>query len=165
MPRKPKAHILPHSTKVAIAKYKEKYPKATVADIAGQYKCTSNQVRSALEQHKLGNLMRTPPKQGRKAVDIKKSTAPEELFNAQFHLALSQLESDDNINVSDRVILLDKLSGIQKNIRQMNLEAHLKSKDAGLIANIIRRFMPEATNEQIIFIYREELEKWKISQQ
>ena len=157
-----KSHKLPHSTRVAIGKYKDKYPNATIGEIAGKYKCTYAQARNALQQYKAGMLNRERPRK-QDVSKILRDNKSSDLFQKQFDLSLAMLEKDDRMPVGDRVVLLDKLAGINKTLQQISLQNHLKRTDAELIARVIRRYEPEASDETIIKIYHEELTIWKNS--
>ena len=88
-----------------------------------------------------------------------KKKRPEEIFNRQLHTALAQLDSEKKMSSLTRIAALDKLAKIRKTAQSIELERHLKRADADIIAAIIRRYEPEATSEDIIKIYREEIEK------
>jgi len=158
----PKAHKMTLNTRRAIGKYKEKYPNATIGEIAGKYNCTYNQARNAIDQYNDGQLNRERPKKP----DVSKilaSNSGEELFQKQYNLSLAWLEKDETMPAGERIMLLDKLAGINKTLQQISLQNHLKRTDAELIARIVRRYEPEASDEQIIKIYHEELALWKTS--
>lgn len=157
-----KAHKMPLSTRQAIGRYKEKYTDATVGEIAKRYKCTYNQARNAIEQYKAGKLNRERPKKP-DVSKILESSNPDELFGKQYSLALAQLENDKGMPVGERIMMLDKLSGINKTLQQISLQNHLKRADAEFIARIIRRYEPEASDDRIVKIYHEELALWKNS--
>jgi len=52
---------------------------------------------------------------------------------------------------------------MRKTLQQINLENHIKKTDAGIIANIIRKFKPDAGDDDIIKIYKEAVELWKMA--
>jgi hypothetical protein len=160
-----KAPQLAHSKKLEIARYKKKFPTASIVEISLHYNVTYDQARRAIMQDQAGELRRTKPRA--KKADVEKIIEVHDmdsLLEKQFHFALAQLERDATIAVDERVSLLDKLFSSRKILQQVRLESHIKRADSVIIAQIVRRFEPDASDERIIAIYKEELEKWKISQ-
>ena len=140
-----------------IATYKHKNPKISMSAIAEQFNVTVDQVNYAVQKSKKGEL-----KLGRirtKKINLDEIKSDENLLKVNYEKALKHLNSVDNIAVDDRINLLDKLANTSKTIQQMELQNHLKRLDANVIASIIRRFRPDATDDDIIKIYSEELEK------
>jgi transposase-like protein len=150
------------STRQAIGRYKSKYPTATIGEIAGKYNCTYAQARNAIEQYKEGKLNRERPRK-KDVSKILQENNSVDLFKKQFDLSLAFLEKDETMPVGERVMLLDKLAGINKTLQQISLQNHLKRTDAEFIARIIRRYEPQASDDRIIKIYHEELTLWKNS--
>ena len=74
-----------------------------------------------------------------------------------------EIQSAEDMEYGEKVYLLDKLSSIKKKIQAVDLKTHIKSVDARVIAEIIRRFEPDATDEDILNIFYEALEKCKNS--
>lgn len=167
--RKLKASPLPRNKQLEIGVYKKKHPYLSYSLIADQFHVEYDQVVYACLKYKAGKLTVCKPSSQkgklRLARQIASEEEPDNVLALQFRFAISQLEADKDMNVADRVVLLDKLASIRKLIQQIELEGHIKRTDAGVIANIIRRFQPESTNDDVVKIYREELEKWKISAQ
>jgi hypothetical protein len=160
MTSKQKAPALRHSTKIAIARYKKKYPTASLDEIAQKYNCTANQVRYALDQDKRGELRRSPGRTKYKDVEkVKSEKTADELLESQFQHAIAQLEADGKLAADMRIALLEKLFNMMKTLQATKLVGHLKRADALIIARIVKRYEPEATDQRVIEIYREELEK------
>ena len=163
--RKPKAATIAKSLRIRIGKFREKNPDNTMQAIAEYFNVSYHQARAAWLDYSSGKLtQRRESVNNRKAMTIKNNMSTDALFDEQIHMSLAQVEADGSMSVADRVALLDKLSAASKNVRNMKLEAHIKKTDAGIVAAIIRRFEPDASDERVIQIYREEAERWKISQ-
>lgn len=152
-----KANKLSIQKQIQIAKHKLKYPNQSMSAIAEQYNVTLDQVNYAIQKSRRGEL-----KLGKirsKKINLDEIVTEENLLKTNYEKALKHLNSVDNIAVDDRINLLDKLANTSKTIQQMELQNHLKRLDANIIASIIRRFKPDATDDDIIKIYSEELEK------
>lgn len=134
----------------------------SVADLADRKNITYNQARNIMRKGKGGKL--AAPSVMRKK-DLTKSLQKDfdEILNEQLKYAAAQLDVDTGMNAVDRVTMLHKLASTKKETQKMSIEAHLKTTDAVLIAAIIRRYEPDATDDRVIKIYYEELEKWKHS--
>ena len=164
--RKPKSPTIDKTLRIRIGKFCDdpKNKGITLRAIAEYFNVSYHQARASKMDYLSGKLtQRRPSKNNRIAQRLVKKKSIDDLFDDQVHLALAQVERDESMNVFDRVQLLDKLSATSKNVRNMKLEKHIKRTDAGLIAAIIRRYEPEASDERLIQIYREEMERWKIS--
>ena len=66
------------------------------------------------------------------------------------------------INIIDKSKILDIIARIQKQLKAQEIEAHIKRTDAQVIARIIRRYVPDATDTDVIKIFREELDRWQV---
>lgn len=66
------------------------------------------------------------------------------------------------INAIERAKIINMVARIQKQLKEQEIESHIKRADAQVIARIIRRFMPAATETDVIKIFREELDRWKM---
>jgi hypothetical protein len=151
---------LPHSRRMAIAKWKEKHPEESLRMIAERFSVTYNQVRHAIEQYHAGALHKTPRRQPRKrASEVKESLSADEIFQDQYHTSLAGLAANREIPVDERIKHLGSLAFIRKTISQISLQAHLKRVDAEVIVELVHRFDPSLTEEQIIKIYMECLHK------
>lgn len=131
----------------------------SVDEIAQKYNVTANQVRYALDQDKKGLLSKARARRTTKDVEkIKQEKSPDVLLESQFHHALAQMEAK-SFEPEERVMMLDKLFNMSKTLQATRLVGHLKRADAEIIGRIIRRYEPEADDQRIIQVYREELEK------
>ncbi len=157
MARKPKAHPLPKSTRVRIGKKKERHPHLTYGELAKQFNCTYDQARSSHHAYRDGKLSGT-----RRRRD-KRSEVEGSSLLATFQTAMDKLNSDTNLSGAEMVVMLERLARARHTIQQMDLTGHLRSTDASLIARIIRRYEPDASDDEVIAIYREEFELCKAS--
>lgn len=135
----------------------------SVADLADRKNITYNQARNIMRKGKGGKL--AAPNVLTRKKDLTKALQKDfdAILNEQIKYAAAQLDVDTGMNAVDRVTMLHKLAATKKEAQKMSIEAHLKTTDAVLIAAIIRRYEPDATDDRVIKIYYEELEKWKHS--
>lgn len=99
-----------------------------------------------------------------------KNYNPAELINAGWNvrqhienqslMILEQLPKA-RINLIDRTKIIADISRMERQRKEQEIEAHIKRTDAQVIARIVRRFMPQATDADVIKIFREELDRWK----
>ena len=159
--RKPKRPALTDSQRSEhYSEYLDKGWK--ISDLKYHHDLTDAQARFIIEKGKAGHLQVKTKK--RKANVIDSMAKPfDEILNGQIHYAAAQLDGDEKISAIDRIQLLQKLAQTKVTAQKMTIESHLKTADAVLIASIVRRYEPDATDERIIKIYYEELEKWKSS--
>jgi len=157
-----KSTKISNSTRQAIVKYKNNNPEATANEVASRFNVTPEQVNYAYQLDKAGKLKRgysrKPPKLPTDTGDV----TTDELLDKEYRSAVLALSLDENINASERVDLLVKITNVRKYMQQIRLESHMKKTDAGILAIIIRRFMPEATEDTIIQIYKEAESLWKM---
>lgn len=164
--RKRKAPKLPIQKRLAIARWKEKYPKATFYEIAEEFNCTYDQARQAWRDYIDGKLTRRKPTRKKINVeDIMTKDNADEILERQYHRAVAELEATNSISVEERVGLLEDLFSMRKILQQIKLENYIKRIDAGVIRILIRRYEPEATDDDVIRIYLESVEKWKLENQ
>jgi replication initiation and membrane attachment protein DnaB len=164
--RKIKAPALKIYKAKQIARYKENNPKVSIRAIADKYQVSYEQARNAIKRSKEGRLGKIQTRSKKIKTDKIKAANPEpdSLLEMQYHQAVAQLEADQDMPADQRIALLDKLFSARKILQQVRLESHIKKTDAAIIAGIIRRYEPDASDERVITIYREELERWRSSQ-
>lgn len=160
-----KAHALPKSLKIKIGVYKRQHPGNTIAAIAEYFKVTPSQAYVANRQYKQGKLTVSRKVKPKKVDEVISEMTPDEIIPSQYHACLAALEADKDIPVGERVKLLDMLVGIRKVNQQISIQNHLKKADAGIVSAIIRRYVPEASDDDIIKIIQEEAELWKMNSQ
>ena len=148
-----------------IALYKALYPRKSVRELAKKFKVADYVARYAIRKYSeyaLENKMFNNNKKTRQitAKIIAEEIDQLEVLKKQLNQCLAEVDNNSNLALSSRIELLYKIMRIRVHIQQIELESHLKKTDAQIIANIIRRFNPELSNDDIIKIYNEELYKW-----
>lgn len=158
-----KAAKLTRQKKIAIGKFKDKNPKATYYEISDTYSCTYEQARSACVAYKKGELTRVKSRAKTADVDeILENQTADDLLEKQYHTAVAQLQAETKLSVEDRVKLLSSLFSMRKILQQLRLESFIKRADAGVIKIIIKKFLPDCTDDDVIKIYLEAVERWKM---
>lgn len=150
------------SLRQKIGRYKSKNEKASYGEIAEKFNVSYNQARSACIAWKAGELKRSRPRGKAKEVEAVKSVPADKLLEKQYHHAVAQLEANDKLEADERIGLLDKLFSMRKKLQQVRLESHLKKVDSEIFTAVIRRFEPNATDEDVISIYRQIVEELRI---
>lgn len=146
-----------------IAIWKANHPEETHKSLSERFGLPVHRVRYALQKNaELAETMKNT-KRGRAIQSryLAGSTDDLELLRKQFSFCVAELENDNSMAIASRIDLLNKIIRIKVYIQSVELQGHIKRTDAELIARIIKRFIPNATNEDIIKIYQEEFEKWK----
>lgn len=149
-----------------IALWKASHPKCTLEELEKKFKVPTYVARYALQKFaelsEVAELM-TATKKGRSI--LSEFTADEidqvNLLKKQLNYCLAEIENNKSLVLSSRIDLLYKAMRIRVHLQQVEIESHLKRADALLIARIVRRFKPDATDEDVIKIYTEELMKLK----
>jgi hypothetical protein len=146
-----------------IAIYKSNNPELTYEQIAADFGVQTYQVRYAIEKYAESVKLGKNTKRGLhdQASIAKVDVDDVETLRSQLNMCLSEMQCNDKLALGARIDLLLKSTRIRRYIQTLELENHMKRADAELIANIIRRFRPDITNDEIIKIYTEELAKWK----
>lgn len=154
---------LSRNKQLLIGKYHEANPEASKKEIQLHFGCTYNQVIHAINNFLSGKLHRKPVvmQQSKRAEARQKKFTPEQMLENQFHLAIASLDIDTKLQTDERIALLEKLVNMRKRFQSMQLESHIKRTDAALLAIIVRKFKPEATDDDVVKIYKEALELWK----
>ena len=144
------------AAQIAIGRWKRKHPQISVRELCERYDATPRQVRTALQKFEAGVLIK-PNRHNvpRKKINELKTLPPEELLAGQLAHSIAQLEADAKMDLQLRVSLLDRLTSMIKTMQQVALTGHLRSADAQIIAIIIRRYVPEATDDDVIRLYHE----------
>lgn len=150
------------SLRQKIGRYKAKNPKATYGELSQKFNVSYNQARSACIAWQSGELKRSRRKSDAKDVEAEKMTPADKLLEMQYHHAVAQLQANDKLAADERISLLDKLFTMRKKLQQVRLESHLKKVDSEIFAAVIRRFEPNATDEDVISIYRQIVEELRI---
>ena len=144
-----------------IAVFKLNNPTCTVEEIAEAFGVKVHQARYAIDKYAENAEFLKSNRKGRRA--YARATAESgdtlELMKKQLALIMGELEADEGLVIKTRTQLLYQATKIKMYLQECELESHLKTADARIIAAIIRRFLPDADNDQIIKIYNEEMLK------
>ena len=145
-----------------IALHKVNNPDHTHRKIAEIFGVKPHVVRYAIEKYAQSIELMKSTRKGiyEQTKFIASSYDDLELMKRQLNFCAAQLENDQNMSIANRVDLLYKIMRIRMFLQSVELESHIKRADADIIARIIRRFLPEATNDDIVKIYQEEYVKW-----
>ncbi len=142
-------------------------PDLHLSEVAKKFGVSYNSVRYAITKYSkdIGIIKIASKKEKQNAAKILSShLSEEEILNDQLKLILGEIKVSDNLSLTARLDLNVKYLNLKKRVQAIELSSHMKRADAELISAIIRRFFPEATKDDIIKIYREELEKIKNSE-
>lgn len=145
-----------------IALHKVNNPDQTHAEIAEIFNVKSHVVRYAVDKYSESIQLMKSNRKGvyEQTKFIAGSYQDIELLKRQLNFCAAQLENDQNMAIANRVDMLYKIMRIRMFLQSVELESHIKRVDADIIGRIVRRFQPEATNDDIIKIYQEEYVKW-----
>ncbi len=165
--KRPKANGILKSTKETIGKYKQDYPKATIAEIARKFSVTEGQARRAIEQFEDGTLSRKVYRQPlakiKKLTEGEGALSAEEIIDKEYHRSAAALHCATHLAPDERIISLRNLVSTGGMIAKQKLEAHMKSPDAGFIMSLYRKFVnPSLTDAEIITMYFEDLDRFKL---
>lgn len=149
--------------RVQIAVWKTTHPSWSIDKIAKKFGVGQHHVDYAFKKYSQDSELANTTRKGKaiKADILKDGIDETEAMKSQQKLILATLENDKNIPVQTRTQLLYTLTRIRMYLQRVELSAHLKKSDADIIGAIVRRFKPDVTNDEIVKIYYEELEKWK----
>lgn len=158
-----KTPALSLSLRQRIAKYKERNPLAKISEVADQFNVTYDQARKAVADYKKGLLNRSKPRK-KKSIDLSEAmeTPADKILEIQYHTAAAQLEISSDLAVDERIAMLDKLFTMRKTLQQVRLENHIKRVDASVFSALVRKFKPDADDEEVIKYYREIIEELKL---
>jgi hypothetical protein len=161
--RKRKAANLSYQKRRKIAEFKVKNPNMTFYHIAEVNNVTYDQARRAYLDYQAGKFTCAGSKGKKVAFDPEMTLESADLLlEKQYQNAVQALNAADNIDIETRVKLTETLFSMRKTLQQLKLESFIKRADAGIIAIIIRKFRPEANDDEILRIYLEAVEVWKI---
>ncbi len=147
----------------SIALFKAQNPEYSIRQIAEIFNLPQHVVRYAIDKYvdDISLLMNNSKGTAiANKVLCKYIDETQELKN-QISLVITQLHNNDKLSPSNRINLLRKVVSIKKMLQSIELQNHLSRVDAEIIKAIILRFLPKATDEDIIKIYNEEVTKLK----
>jgi len=144
-----------------IAIYKSNHPKITLEQLEKKFDVPTHTARYALQKFALeADLGKATVKGRRQLAEMMADDLNEaEVMRYQLNYCLAEMEINKKLALQSRIDLLYKTTRIRMHIQRVELESHLKRADAQLIANIIRRFEPDASDDMVVKIYNEELQK------
>jgi hypothetical protein len=87
-----------------------------------------------------------------------------ELLDEQLLTTLEDMGTRGGILPGDRAFMLEKLSRVDRHIKSSRLESALGRRDAAVIAEIVRMYVPAATDEDVVQIYRQAVEMTKLKE-
>lgn len=159
MTKRVKACKLPITTKIRIGQYKEENSAVPIIDIAKRFNCTYQQARTAYQDWKNGKLSKPGKAKKKKTIQ---SPAPDEQdkpienkLDSLLQTAVNELENAKDMEVETKILLLNKIFDMKKKSQSITLANHLRRADADILAVIIRRYEPGASDDRIIEIYHE----------
>jgi len=84
----------------------------------------------------------------------------DEFLQMQIGATIHQLMTED-LDGSKRVYLIKELTTIRDRMKKSDLESHMKSLDARIVAALIRKLKPDVTDDTIVKLWSEASEKVK----
>lgn len=84
----------------------------------------------------------------------------DEFIQMQIGATIHQLMSED-LDGSKRVYLIKELTNIRDKMKKSDLESHMKGLDAKIVAALIRKLKPSASDDEIVKLWAEAAEKVK----
>ncbi|MEP7217949.1 MAG: hypothetical protein ABI876_03485 [Bacteroidota bacterium] len=121
--------------------------------IAQKFSCTYWQACESFKKYQAGELVDS---RGRKVAPAQPVDNPHDEFERLVRRAIGELKNAKNLPPAEYIGLLDKLADILKTGQQMSLQNKMRGVRADVTAAIIRRYEPNATDQDIIRIYDEE---------
>jgi len=159
---KPKKKKLKEFQMKQIASWAVTHPDLTHDELAQIFECTIPQARYALQKYaELSELAQNTQRGKQVLQNLVKDTIDDEVevLNSQVRSIIAALEVDQDMAISTRLQHLNNIMTIRQKIQAMSLSTHMKNVDAKIVAAIVRRFMPNASDDDIVKIYQEEKAK------
>jgi hypothetical protein len=137
-------------------------PEMTQRELALKFNCSEAQVRYSFEKFGDVAVFSQNTRSGRKAltqiladtIDNDENIMREELKNI-----IAKLMVDSEMESTSKLQLLNMASTIKVKLQKVSMQNHMRDLDARTVAAIIRRYEPNASDEDIIKIYKEERKK------
>lgn len=157
---KVRANQMPLSKQIEVGKFAAANKNMPLTEVVEHFerKWNYDQVVRAARKYKEGKLTikHVTKKKSKQTKETAALNSVDELFDKQLKYALAQLDTDTEAPAVERVAALHKL-------QQMMLISHMKRADANIVASIIRRFIPDASDSDVVKVYSEEVAKCKNS--
>jgi|GEM_PF-6552108 len=147
-----KSFPLDPTTQLEVGIFASEHPELSRPDIGKKFNCTAEQVRYAQKQYEAGKLQASE----RDEIPVGRVVDPLVSFEKVLRRAVGMLAADEKLTAGQYIPLAERVAQMLRAWQSMNLVGHLKTVDAEIIASIIRRFMPEAREAEIVRIYQEE---------
>lgn len=150
-----------------IALYKAQNPDISAAAVAKHFNVTIHQVNYAVRQTKAGKIVmkKTSKVKTAQALFKMKDDGYNKLFEEQTHYILAQLSVDEHLDHFKRVTVLEKIAKARKIQTEQEMQVHLKGMDWDIYAMTIRRFMPNASDKEIIRLFNEIKDRVNVEKQ
>jgi hypothetical protein len=103
--------------------------------------------------HKYG--ARTLPEREGIAAPTDSGLTVQQLIDDAIKTTMEDLRIKISIDPIERGATVERIQRVRRHQQALSITGHLKDADAMLIAQIVRRFKPDATDEEIVLIYRE----------
>ena len=165
-----KATKLPFHTAADIGrtylKAKESGKAITMQDMAARYNCTVNQVRNAISRQRAGVF---GGRRGRKRQLMPIATDTRERHDIYTSLVetflrgIEQQYAAGEITLSEAIRQTEIVVSTEKLMQQIRLTGQLRTKDALLLAALVRYFKPNASDDEVIQVLTEVREQCKAS--
>jgi len=146
-----------------IAIWKANHPAYTLEKLEQKFKVPTHVARYALQKFAGEAELGKATRKGRtiQTKIIADSIDPIDSLKHQLSYCLAELENNERIVISSRIDMLYKMIRLRVYLQDLEIESHIKRVDADVIAMIIKRFVPDATSDDVIKIYTEEFHKWQ----
>lgn len=155
MIRQKKANALPTSTRLKIARWAVDNPSAAMTEVAEKFGVTVHQARYYHQQYLRGKLTRKTPKKANTRTTQKLAMrTTEELIEEQVRQAVEDLYNDAEVAPVERLDALSTAVNVRKVAQQVGLQQHLAKVKADIVAEMVRELKPDATDEDIIKLYK-----------
>lgn len=87
-----------------------------------------------------------------------------ELLQSNLVTSLEDMEVRTGLTPQDRSFMLEKLARVDRHIKSSQLESALGRRDSSVIAALVRLYEPNATDEDIVRIYKQAVEITKMDE-
>lgn len=157
--------------RLRVIKYWAKHPELGPSAIASLFGITRAQARYILRQEQEGRLANVKiPGLGRRtksSIQLRHDADTmdvDAVLEQQLRLCLAELNAMTSMILPERIERLQQLVAMRRSLLQMRLQSHLRRLDADIIAALIRRYDPDATDADIVRIYHETTELLRYAQ-
>jgi len=148
----------------AIAAFAAQNPAMSAPQIAAHFQIPVHQARYAIKKfaHEANISLRSAEGRSAAARLLEPSTDEPDAIRKQIRLTLAELDANPKMSPASRAEILFQITRIRQHLQSTELQAHLKRADAQIIKAIIKRFKPDVTDDDVIAIYSEDIEKLRL---